>query len=709
MKTRRFLLVVGVIVALGAPRSAHGQWLRVAGSQGFHCLIKHGADLYAGTGDTFGGGFVVVSSDSGATWKRLDTAGWPKKKKGMPIVFIVDCLAWNGSDLIAGTNEGVYVSKDGGGSWTAGAGFAQDLTVYCLAVGESRLFAGTQRHVLVSADGGLTWTPAAGAGLPGSYIEHLALRGTDLFAGTFNGIWVSKDDGATWAEAGNGLPKDRNVYRLAVSGSYLLTQLSASGFFRSPDGGANWTRADAGLPAKASVQCLAEIGGKLLAGVSDGGVFVSSDNGGTWAAMNEGWPSGRISVFWLSESGGQILAGAFNDNVTNYEIWRWPSAGAAAAGGGETAQTYFDNGQRAFQAGDFSNAIMLFGKAIERDPRSAAAWLQRAWSYVKLGGRSSYDSALIDVAKALELSSAEKSAYFLRGEIFRNQAYFALDKGDHGGADALLAKALADYKVALEANPNSPVIPVSIGAASAARGDLDGALAAYAGVFERDPYNKDLTGRLQKLFQLYVERKKEIDCGTFGRTWDQAGRFYEKKREYASAIRCYSRALDLGFIEWSVYWGRAHAYEAAGDLAKALADADTMVKIPPPSPHSHSYRAEIHDKMGQLDKAIEDYSEAIRLQWKSIKELDTDDKDVEYLKLRTQRANVYTKKGEWNKAIGDLQYVSDKLRPGSGKAKVLRGIGSVYQKKGDARNAQKYFDQAEAMERGVKKEGGQTD
>jgi hypothetical protein len=56
-----------------------------------------------------------------------------------------------------------------------------------------------------------------------------------------------------------------------------------------------------------------------------------------------------------------------------------------------------------------------------------------------------------------------------------------------------------------------------------------------------------------------------------------------------------------------------------------------------------------------------------------------------------------------------LSEVGDKLRPSPDKAKILRNIGTAYEKKGDARNAQKYCQQAEAMERGLKKDAGLAD
>ncbi len=701
MKNRFFWLSVAAILAFGAPRPAEGQWLRVSGTEGFHCLVARGADLYAGTASTFGGGYVVISENGGVTWRRLDTAGWPKKRKGMPIVFIVNSLAWNGPDLLAATNEGIYITRDNGASWTAGAGFAQDPTVYCLAVGTSRLYAGTQRAVFVSTDGGLNWTPAAGAGLPGSYIQLLTVQGTDLFAGTFNGIWVSKDGGATWTEANNGFPKERNVSCLAASGPYLLAQFGASGFFRSADGGASWTRSDSGLPANAQVSCLAEIGPKLFAGLSKGGIFASSDHGGTWAAMNEGWPRDRVSVNWLAESGGQILAGVFAENVSGYEIWRWSSG--PAGGGGETAQTYFDNGQRAFGAGDFANAVLLFGKAIEKDPKSAAARIQRGWAYVRLGGRSSYDSALADADKALELSPADKSVYFLRGEIYRNLAYFALDKKDQPQADGLLAKALADYQVALDANPGSAVIRRSLGHAYFAKGDLDRALEAYSQVLQENPRDSEIEGDLKRLFGAYDRQQREIDAGDHKDTWYLAGAFYSGAHRDALAVKCYTKAIELGRADQFAYWDRARAYTGTGQFVEALADADRMIELSG-SYYGYALRAGIYKAKGDLDRALADYAKAIHLASKKTSSYsEAESRARATLDYLSARGDIYAERRAWDKAIAEYKEAGKILTGGPIKAHILSRIGQLYEAKGDAANAQKYRQQAEALDPRLKK------
>jgi len=715
MKRKRTLLTLCLGAFLFLPEMAAAQWLRVAAPQRIRALGADGPNLYAGTTSSMtgaGDAALFVSTDQGASWKQLGSAGWPKpNKKGSGGVGLVSQVVVTGAKLLLVTDSGILLSRDTGTNWTAAAGFAEDPTVYCVAAGSGRMFAGTQRRVFVSEDGGLSWTPAGGAGLPKAYIEQLVAHSTGLFAGTFYGIWASRDNGANWVEANSGIPghrevgfpEHRDVVCLGASGPYVLASVDQAGVFRSSNGGASWTPAGAGLPANAGVWCFASTGGKLLAGLYEGGVYVSSDNGGSWTAMNAGWAQAKITVNSLAAADGQLFAGVYNAAAVNYEVWRWPlSAGPEA--GGETAQTYFENGQRAFRDGDFANAVLLFGKTIEKDPKMVPARLERARSYLKLGGRPSYDSALADATKVLELEPSNTEAFFVRGEVYRGLAYFALDKGNQSEADGLLAKAIADYRVALQADPGSRAISLSMAHAQTARGELDSALAVYAKYFEQDPRSEDLTRNLRDVFDLYLRRKTVPDCGGFKHAWQLAGRFYSEKKDYRLAVQCLSKAIELGLADWSVYWDRSQAYEYQKDFARALADVDMYIKVSP-NENTYAWRAELAFKAGALDRAIADYSEAIKLQLKSIKALPVDYKLVYLIELYSKRAAVYESKQDWNAAIGDYKAIGDRLLPGAVKAKVLYRMGLVYQNKGDAKNARKFFDQALAMDPGLKKSG----
>ncbi len=63
----------------------------------------------------------------------------------------------------------------------------------------------------------------------------------------------------------------------------------------------------------------------------------------------------------------------------------------------------------------------------------------------------------------------------------------------------------------------------------------------------------------------------------------------------------------------AAYINRSSAYQAAGDLGRAIADLDKALRLNPKSPLALTKRAAIHQEKGDLDRAIADYSSALRL------------------------------------------------------------------------------------------------
>jgi tetratricopeptide (TPR) repeat protein len=61
------------------------------------------------------------------------------------------------------------------------------------------------------------------------------------------------------------------------------------------------------------------------------------------------------------------------------------------------------------------------------------------------------------------------------------------------------------------------------------------------------------------------------------------------------------------------YGNRAWAYHLKGEDAKGLRDADMALQLEPENADVLETRAEIHEKLGQRDKAIADYRAALKI------------------------------------------------------------------------------------------------
>jgi Secretion system C-terminal sorting domain len=93
----------------------------------------------------------------------------------------VNALIADGTNLFAGTSNGVYISTNNGGLWTIASTGLPTSPVYSLAVNGSNIFAATDSGVYKSANNGNQWT-AINTGLPLGRVRYLAISGTNIYA-----------------------------------------------------------------------------------------------------------------------------------------------------------------------------------------------------------------------------------------------------------------------------------------------------------------------------------------------------------------------------------------------------------------------------------------------------------------------------------------------------------------------------------------------
>jgi hypothetical protein len=178
-----------------------------------------------------GGGVFRIKQNAPGMW-TMDSTGQPDA--------IIHCLAVNGTDLFAGTSNGVYLSSNGL-NWTAVNNGLTNLDVRALAFNGSNLFAGTGEGVFRSTDYGSSWTPENN-GLTGLALDVLSLVFSDnnLFAGTWRGgVFVLKNNRASWTAVNTGLMNSdiqpsSVVHSLAIVGTDLFAGTRGAGVWRRP-------------------------------------------------------------------------------------------------------------------------------------------------------------------------------------------------------------------------------------------------------------------------------------------------------------------------------------------------------------------------------------------------------------------------------------------------------------------------------------------
>ena len=267
---------------------------------------------------TFGAG-VYRSLDGGTTWTGY--------RDGLTNTY-VRCLAVNPvhpDSIFCGTNDGVFLSVDGGVNWIQKLATLQ--SVRGLAIHPSRtaiVYAATYGlGVFKSLNGGSTWN-AINLGLVNTKVRDITLHPTKpdtLFAATAlgGGIHRSFNGGLSWSQvpdttASVGAAEQIQIDRLDPNRIYAA--MLDRGVVRSTDGGTNWLRINRGLT---SFRCrsLALVDSLRYVGTDSAGVYFTTLNDTLWHQVNGGLTNGTIdglltvasspSTAWAGTDGGGIF------------------------------------------------------------------------------------------------------------------------------------------------------------------------------------------------------------------------------------------------------------------------------------------------------------------------------------------------------------------------------------------------------------------
>jgi photosystem II stability/assembly factor-like uncharacterized protein len=246
--------------------------------------------IYVGTTDSW----IYVSSDGGSSWSRLAHLGQQDN-------LVVDSLVVDRADprtLYAGVwvmdhpDGGIYISHDAGHTWTE-APEMQGQSVRSLTEARSNphiLVAGTLRGVYRTVDRGQHWSEISPPGSTEIHeVESLAIDPYDagtIYAGTWHLPWRTQDGGAHWSNIKQGVIDDSDVFSMIVDPSRpSVVFLSAcSGIYRSDNYGGDFRKVQ-GIPATArrtrSLRMDPANRNTVYAGTTEG-LYKTEDGGDHW-------------------------------------------------------------------------------------------------------------------------------------------------------------------------------------------------------------------------------------------------------------------------------------------------------------------------------------------------------------------------------------------------------------------------------------------
>ena len=339
---------------------------------GVHALTQSAKDpdlLFAGTNRG-----VWRSRDAGENWELLDT-------KATPGLINVESLAVDPRDsnvIYAGTWYLPYKTTDGGQTWgITKTGIIDDSDIFAIEIDQKN-----PDHVIASACSGIYETRNAGAnwrkvnGIPSQSRRTRAIlqnpgRPDTIYAGTTEGFWMSANGGADWK-----VTTSRQIFEvnsIAVHPSNPDTVYIGTnnyGVMVSRDGGRNWAPSNGGYSGRRAYAVVPdrEKPGRVYATTintaTGGGYFyVSNDAGETWQLSARNMPPRLIAYSILQDprDGNVIYLG------TNYGLYRSADRGASWSPLGAPKPKAKAKGRRAAASSRASSS------AASRDGASVAA------------------------------------------------------------------------------------------------------------------------------------------------------------------------------------------------------------------------------------------------------------------------------------------------------------------------------------------------
>lgn len=305
------------------------------------------ADAYDGSGQGTNLLEFTKTTDGGNTWTPGSYSGVPSSCTVSSITAVSASQAWIATFSSTHSDQGIYVTTNGGSSWTKqttayfslsssfpdGVYFWDKNNGICFGDPISGYF-----EIYTTTDGGTTWTKVPTSNIPVAlngeygYVSLYAVSGNTFWFGTNKGrVFKSTDRGQNWTVSNTGMTEVTTLgFHNSNDGvaTYLSTDNSGNitnfSMVKTTDGGSTWTAVNpTGTYYKTSMAVVPNKDGMLvsvngLQDITQDGSAYSLDEGNTWTQLDDSIQ--YTSVKFYNDKVG--WAGGFNSSSSR-GIWKW--------------------------------------------------------------------------------------------------------------------------------------------------------------------------------------------------------------------------------------------------------------------------------------------------------------------------------------------------------------------------------------------------
>jgi len=227
---------------------------------------------------------------------------------------------YNDQSIFLGTDQGIYISKDGGSTFDPSFKRLEGKETYSIVCINSKIIlAGTAKGLYKSEDSGLTWRLSNLGMTEGEDIAVISLAsGTKnsevVYAGTIDkGIYKSEDAGDSWITVNQGFDVPMppvNVIKIdPANTSIAYAGTEGNGLWKTENGGSEWMKIDdVPSPWVKNIAISSMDSKNIFAVFYPEGIFESKDSGITWSDIKFNLPSKEITATLFA--GNSLLIGA---------------------------------------------------------------------------------------------------------------------------------------------------------------------------------------------------------------------------------------------------------------------------------------------------------------------------------------------------------------------------------------------------------------